>query len=69
MSQTAEPRRVPCPSCRQDSIFSPENRWRPFCSVRCRERDLGAWGNEEFRVPAAPPQEGDPEPPMVSTRP
>jgi endogenous inhibitor of DNA gyrase (YacG/DUF329 family) len=27
------------------------NRYRPFCSERCRKIDLGAWANEEYRVP------------------
>ena len=54
-----KPLRVPCPSCREPALFSPANPWRPFCSERCRQRDLGAWANEEYRVPEAPPQDGD----------
>ena len=37
-----------------DSLFSPDNLWRPFCSERCRQIDLGHWSDESFRV-AAPP--------------
>ena len=49
---------VPCPTCRQPAVYSPANRWRPFCSPRCRGVDLGAWASEQFRVPAeAPPDE------------
>ncbi len=48
-------RLVPCPSCRQPTPFGPGNRWRPFCSERCRGMDLGAWASEDYRVPAAPP--------------
>ncbi|MCT9813358.1 DNA gyrase inhibitor YacG [Acidovorax sp. Be4] len=51
---------VRCPSCGGRSVFSPENRWRPFCSERCRQIDLGAWANEEFRVPSPVPPEGAP---------
>ncbi|MCZ2175771.1 MAG: DNA gyrase inhibitor YacG, partial [Burkholderiales bacterium] len=25
--------------------------FRPFCSERCRNIDLGAWAAEEYRVP------------------
>lgn len=50
---------VRCPQCSGDSLFSPNNRWRPFCSERCRQIDLGAWASESFRVPAAPPQDPD----------
>lgn len=59
------PRTVRCPACKGPSLFTPDNRWRPFCSARCRELDFGAWASEQFRVPAAPPQDGDDEPPAV----
>lgn len=52
-------RTVRCPRCQGPSLFAPENRWRPFCSERCRMADLGAWANEEFRLPAKPPQDDD----------
>jgi len=57
-------RRVPCPTCRQPALFTPANRWRPFCSERCRSLDLGAWANESYRVEAeAPPEPGGDMPP------
>jgi len=31
--------------------FSTDNRWRPFCSERCKMIDLGAWATESYRVP------------------
>jgi uncharacterized protein len=27
-------------------------RYRPFCSARCRDVDLGRWFGEAYRVPA-----------------
>lgn len=48
-------RRVPCPSCKGPALYDASNRWRPFCSERCRSADLGAWASEQFRVPAAAP--------------
>ena len=55
----ATDRTVACPSCRQPAAYSEANRWRPFCSARCRGVDLGAWASEQFRVPAeAPPEDG-----------
>ncbi|WP_153115784.1 DNA gyrase inhibitor YacG [Rhodocyclus tenuis] len=44
-------RRVRCPQCGGESLWSPDNRWRPFCSERCRLIDLGAWASEAYRVP------------------
>lgn len=44
-------RKVRCPQCGGESLWAPENRWRPFCSERCRTIDLGAWASESYRVP------------------
>jgi uncharacterized protein len=52
MSPTAATRMVLCPTCRQSTPYGPGNAWRPFCSQRCREGDLGAWASEQFRLPA-----------------
>ena len=63
-SAPTAPRKVRCPVCQGWSLFSPANPWRPFCSERCKQMDLGAWASEGFRVPAeAPPEDatfGDP---------
>ena len=54
---------VACPACGKATAFVASNRWRPFCSERCRLTDLGAWASESYRVPADP--EGtDPETPQ-----
>ena len=41
--------KLKCPICKQavDSATSPEF---PFCSERCRERDLGNWAMEKYKV-------------------
>jgi len=44
---------VPCPRCGAQAPYAPENRWRPFCSERCRMIDLGAWASESYRVPVS----------------
>ena len=31
--------------------------FRPFCSARCKQIDLGRWLNESYRVPAIEPEE------------
>ncbi|GAB2180789.1 hypothetical protein DLREEDagrD3_10120 [Denitratisoma sp. agr-D3] len=50
---------VPCPTCGKTVEWLPSNRWRPFCSERCKKIDLGAWANEEYRVPAT--EDTDPD--------
>jgi endogenous inhibitor of DNA gyrase (YacG/DUF329 family) len=44
---------VKCSACGKDVPWLPESHWRPFCSERCRNIDLGAWATEEYRVPVA----------------
>jgi endogenous inhibitor of DNA gyrase (YacG/DUF329 family) len=36
-----------------------ENAARPFCSLRCRNADLGAWSSAEYRLAAQQPLEID----------
>ena len=45
---------VPCPRCGGDSIYASTNRFRPFCSERCKTADLGAWAAEDYRLTAQP---------------
>ena len=42
---------VRCPQCSADAEWSATNKFRPFCSERCRLIDLGAWASESYRVP------------------
>lgn len=49
-----------CPSCGAKTVTA----HRPFCSERCRMRDLGRWLNEEYRVPADAPVDDDDFPPQ-----
>lgn len=46
-------RTVRCPSCGGPSPYEPENRYRPFCSARCKLHDLGDWASERFRLDAS----------------
>jgi len=41
-----------CPAC--GKIRQPD--YRPFCSKRCADLDLGRWLNEAYRIPV---EEGD----------
>ena len=45
------PRMVKCPQCGKSVPWTPESRYRPFCSQRCKMIDLGAWASEAYRVP------------------
>ncbi len=44
------PRLVKCPGCGGGSVYALSNPFRPFCSERCKNMDLGAWASESFRV-------------------
>jgi endogenous inhibitor of DNA gyrase (YacG/DUF329 family) len=53
-----------CPICHRDS----DPRYRPFCSRRCADVDLGRWLTGAYRIPASdeepagPDPEADPDP-------
>jgi uncharacterized protein len=40
-----------CPICGRPRVHE----YRPFCSARCRDVDLGRWFGEAYRVPAVEP--------------
>lgn len=45
-----------CPICAK----APDPRYRPFCSRRCADIDLGRWLNESYAIPAAESEEERP---------
>lgn len=57
---TKKPLVVACPQCGKEIVWSSENKYRPFCSERCKMIDLGQWAKEEYRVPADEQQEDQP---------
>jgi endogenous inhibitor of DNA gyrase (YacG/DUF329 family) len=57
------PKSVACPTCAAEVAWVPDNKFRPFCSERCKLIDLGAWATEAYRVPVKEepdPGEGSP---------
>ncbi len=55
--------RLRCPTCKRNIEWSDEFPHRPFCSDRCRLIDLGAWFNEQHRIPDESAAAGDEPPP------
>ena len=43
-------RTVACPQCGKPVEWTPDSRYRPFCSERCKMLDFGAWAAEAYRV-------------------
>lgn len=41
--------KVKCPGCNMMATWE-GNKWRPFCSERCKMLDLGAWASEDYKV-------------------
>jgi endogenous inhibitor of DNA gyrase (YacG/DUF329 family) len=58
-------KRSSCPICKKPVEPRAENRSFPFCSVRCRQVDLGKWVSEEYRVADRPADEAEDELPTV----
>lgn len=57
MTLNETPKIVKCPTCGGDSIYAVSNVFRPFCCERCKNIDLGAWANEDFRMATQTPTE------------
>ena len=53
IEMSSKARVVSCPQCGKGVEWNPENRYRPFCSERCKLIDLGAWASEKYRVPVS----------------
>lgn len=52
---------VSCPICAKRVPWQPEERFKPFCSARCQQHDLGAWASGAYAIPAQPAEDhGDP---------
>ncbi len=51
-----------CPICGAPGSV----RFRPFCSRRCADRDLGRWFSEAYAVPAADQDELSETPPIAA---
>lgn len=45
-----ETKQIKCPQCKKLTVYSPENKFRPFCSERCRLIDLGEWASGSYAV-------------------
>ena len=46
---------VNCPTCSAKVEWTEKNKFRPFCSERCKQIDLGAWAEEKYAIPATNP--------------
>ena len=45
---------VKCPTCEKTVQWTPEEKYRPFCSERCKLIDLGDWASERHAIPGEP---------------
>ena len=52
---TNQPRTRLCPICRKPR----QAEHSPFCSSRCRDRDLAQWFNDGYSVPGEPAKPED----------
>ncbi|WP_421791267.1 DNA gyrase inhibitor YacG [Hyphobacterium sp.] len=47
-----------CPICKKPT----EKKWRPFCSKRCADADLGHWLADDYAIPGEPAVQDTREP-------
>ena len=42
---------VACPTCKKVVAWVAEEKFKPFCSQRCKLIDLGDWATEAHKIP------------------
>ncbi|MGN7835781.1 DNA gyrase inhibitor YacG [Acinetobacter schindleri] len=52
------PTNLKCPRCGALTTWE-GNAFRPFCSERCKMIDLGAWANEDYKLPTQDAPQAD----------
>ncbi|MGZ4960723.1 MAG: DNA gyrase inhibitor YacG [Methylomonas sp.] len=63
--EDAKPLTVACPTCKKRVPWTPEEKFKPFCSERCKLIDLGDWATEAHKIPGEAledPSEGEDPP-------
>lgn len=45
--------KITCPTCSKANTWHSENKYKPFCSERCKLIDLGEWASENHKIPGA----------------
>ena len=53
---------IDCPTCKIKVTWNEESPYRPLCSTRCKQIDLGEWASEGFSIPGNPAIQGLEEP-------
>lgn len=48
---------VDCPTCGKKVEWTEQSKYRPFCSLRCKQIDLGAWAEEKYVISTDKPGE------------
>jgi len=58
--ETSKPvQQVACPTCKKAVNWTPAEKFKPFCSERCKLIDLGDWATEAHKIPGEPLFEED----------
>ena len=48
--KSSKVRQVDCPTCQAKVAWTNSNKYRPFCSERCKLIDLGEWAREKHTI-------------------
>lgn len=54
-----EKKNICCPRCGAKGTWTEENKFKPFCTERCKLIDLGDWADEKHRVAGDPVNPND----------
>lgn len=57
---------VDCPTCGKKVEWTEANKYRPFCTERCKQIDLGAWAEERYVIPGSEKEQDSEDGPKQS---
>ncbi len=58
--------KVKCPTCGRAVKWDEQQKFRPFCSERCKMIDLGAWASDAYTIAGPEDNEVDTTPDVSS---
>lgn len=54
--------KVKCPTCGREVKWDEQQKFRPFCSERCKMIDLGAWASDGYSIAGSDENDADKTP-------
>lgn len=58
-AQAITTRIIRCPRCSKSARYDITNKFRPFCTARCKDEDIVDWAEQRYGIPDAMTEQED----------